>query len=366
MSSDLVIILTALLVSSASALLGAFLLLRRAGMMADAISHAVLPGIVVAFWLFGSSEGSSAVATLPALLGAATAGLLTVSLSEWLVKTGRVKNDAAMGLVFPALFSLGVLGISLFYRNVHLDLDAVLYGEIAYAPLNILVVGGQEWGPESLFIMGGVLILNVLFVTLFYKELKISTFDAGLAATFGFLPGLLHYTLMALVSVTTVGAFQSVGAILIVAFLVIPAATALLLSRKLALVLLLSVLFGAIASVGGYFIALWLDASIAGMMAVVAGVLFMLALLFSPLDGLITRSLDRRRQRRQVAARLLLVHLAHHDSAVPLTEVAEEFAWPGRLLEQAVTVAERAGWLQSQAETLALTDSGRFMAAKRP
>lgn len=132
MSADGVIILTALLVSTASALVGTFLVLRRMALMSDAISHAVLPGIVLAFWLSGGER-----ATLPALLGAAAAGLATVTLVEWLTRSGRVKNDTAIGIVFPALFSLGVLAVSLYFRNVHLDLDAVLYGEIAYAPFNI-------------------------------------------------------------------------------------------------------------------------------------------------------------------------------------------------------------------------------------
>jgi manganese/zinc/iron transport system permease protein len=355
MNSDLVIILTGLLVSTGSALLGVFLLLRRSGMMADAISHSVLPGIVVAYWLFGREDGASAIATLPALVGAALAGLLTVSLSEWLIKTGKVKSDAAIGLVFPALFSCGVLAVSFFYRNVHLDLDAVLYGEIAYAPLNILVINEQELGPESVWIMGGVALLNILFVGAFYKELKISTFDAGLAATFGFLPHFLHYGLMTLVSITTVGAFQSVGAILIVAFLVIPAATALLLSKRLAIVLLLSVVIGAIAVVAGYFLALATDASIAGMMASVAGMFFGLALLFSPQEGIIPRFFVRQKQRHTVAAHLLLAHLAHHDRAVPLDEVAEEFGWQQGLLQRAVEVAVQAGWLQQDGNLLNLT-----------
>ncbi|HEU4741439.1 MAG TPA: metal ABC transporter permease [Meiothermus sp.] len=347
MSADLVIILTAVLVSTASALVGTFLVLRRMALMSDAISHAVLPGIVLAFWLSGGER-----ATLPALLGAAAAGLATVTLVEWLTRTGRVKNDAAIGIVFPALFSLGVLAVSFYFRNVHLDLDAVLYGEIAYAPFNILSVGGRELGPESLWIMGTLTLLNLVFVLVFYKELKLSTFDTGLAAALGFMPGVLHYLLMSLVSITAVGAFQSVGAILIVAFIIIPPATAYLLTQRLPLMIALAVGIGAVSSVLGYLFAILLDASIAGMMATVAGVLFGLALLFSPLQGLVTQAIRRSRQRQEVAARLLVSHLAHHDRPVPISEVQEEFGWNPRFLQRVQEVALRAGWVQLEGTSL--------------
>ncbi len=347
MNADLVIVLTALLVSSAAALLGSFLVLRRAAMMADAISHSVLPGIVVAFALSGGEK-----ATLPALAGAAAAGLITVFVSEWLMQSGKVKNDAAIGTVFPLMFSLGVLGVSLAFRNIHLDLDAVLYGEIAYAPFNTLEVGGRDLGPESLWLMGGVLIINALFVALFFKELKLSTFDRGLAAALGFAPTVLHYALMSLVSVTSVGAFQSVGAILIVAFIIVPPATAYLLTKRLETMILLAMLAGAISSVGGYALAIVLDASIAGAMASMAGALFVLALLFSPTQGLVSTAIRRARQRRMVSGHLLAAHLAHHDRAVPEAELLEELGWSELALREARTAALEAGLIRAEANGL--------------
>ncbi|RIH88033.1 Manganese transport system membrane protein MntB [Meiothermus luteus] len=345
MNPDLVILLTAVLVSTASALLGSFLVLRRMALVSDAISHAVLPGIVLAYWLSGGK------ATLPALLGAAGSGLLTVSLVEWLTRTGRVKNDAAIGIVFPALFSLGVLWVSLSFRNVHLDLDAVLYGEIAYAPFNTLELWGLSL-PESWLVMGGLALLNLLFVLLFYKELKLSTFDPSLAAALGFSPGVLHYALMALVSLTTVGAFQSVGAILIVAFLIIPPATAYLLTHRLPALLSLAVGIGVFSSLLGYLLAVWMDASIAGMMATVAGGCFVLASLFSPTQGYLTTRLRRRQQRLEVTARLLVTHLAHHQTPVPEEEIREEFGWDARFLQQVKQKALREGWLEASEQGL--------------
>lgn len=360
MNADLVIVLTAILVSTASALVGSFLVLRRMALLSDAISHAVLPGIVLAYWLSGGER-----ATLPALLGAAAAGLATVTLVEWLTSTGKVKNDAAIGIVFPALFSLGVLAVSLFFRNVHLDMDAVLYGEIAYAPFNLLTLWGQEI-PESWLVMGSLTLLNLLFILLFYKELKLATFDAGLAAALGFAPGALHYGLMTLVSFTSVGAFQSVGAILIVAFLIIPPATAYLLTQRLPVMIALAVGVGVVSSLAGYAIAIWLDASIAGMMASVAGLCFALAFLFSPVEGYLTTRLRRERQRLEVAARLLVAHLAHHDRPVSEQEVLKEFGWKPGFLQQAREKALQMGWLEVFREGLRPTKRGLSICSSQP
>ncbi|GEM84837.1 metal ABC transporter permease [Meiothermus hypogaeus] len=352
MNADLVIIVTAILVSTAAALVGTFLVLRRMALLSDAISHAVLPGIVLAYWLSGGER-----ATLPALLGAAAAGLVTVTLVEWLTRSGKVKNDAAIGIVFPALFSLGVLAVSLYFRHVHLDMDAVLYGEIAYAPFNTLALWGREI-PESWLVMGSLTLLNLLFVLLFYKELKLSTFDAGLAAALGFAPGVLHYALMALVSFTSVGAFQSVGAILIVAFLIIPPATAYLLTQRLPVMIGLAVGVGVVSSLAGYGLAIWLDASIAGMMATVAGICFALAFLFSPLGGYLTTRLRRERERLEVAARLLVAHLAHHERPVSEQEVLAEFGWNPAFLRRTRDKALQEGWLEVLRDGMRPTPSG--------
>ncbi len=356
--ADVVIVLTATLVAVAGSLLGVFLVLRRQSMLSDAISHAALPGIVGAFWLSGGT------ATVPALIGAAAMGLLTVLSVELLERSGRVKVDAAIGAVFPLLFSVGVILVSLFFRNVHLDMDAVLYGEIAYAPLNTILIAGREV-PESLLLMGALALLNAVFVGLFYKELKVSTFDAGLAATLGFAPIVLHYTLMTLLSFTTVGAFQSVGAVLIVAFVIIPPACAYLLTRRLSVMLRLSLVIGVLASVVGYALALWLDASIAGMIASVLGAVFMACLLFSPLEGVITTLARRRQQQAEFSARLLLTAL--HGFATPPTaeNLAARLDWTAEQTHKALGTALEYGWILEQRGSMTLTDSGIAMAGTR-
>lgn len=294
MSPQLEIQLVAAVVAAACALPGVFLVLRRMALLSDAISHSVLLGIVVAFFVV-RDLGSPAL-----LLGAAATGVLTVALVETIHRTRLVREDAAVGLVFPALFSLGVILISRYAGDVHLDLDAVLLGEIAFAPFDRLVVGGRDLGPRALWTMGAILLLNAAAIAVFYKELKLTTFDAALAAALGFSPALVHYGFMTLVSITVVGAFDAVGSILVIALMVAPPATAYLLTDRLSVMLLLGVLVGVSSAITGYWLAHLLDASIAGAMATMAGVHFVLALLFGPTEGVVSRARRRRRRRAMV------------------------------------------------------------------
>ena len=219
-AAQLEIQLVAVVVAVACAIPGVFLVLRRMALMSDAISHTILLGIVLAFFVVEDLASPILVA------GAALTGLVTVLLVELLKRTNLVREDAAIGLVFPVLFSGGVVLISRFAEDVHLDTDAVLLGELAFAPFDRLVVGGYDLGPKALFVLGAILLLNALCIAIFYKELKLTTFDAALAAALGFSPGLVHYLFMTLVSVTAVGAFDAVGSILVVALMIAPPAAA--------------------------------------------------------------------------------------------------------------------------------------------
>ena len=258
MSASLEIQLIALVVAIACALPGTFLVLQRMAMMSDAISHAILPGIVVAFFFTGSL-GSPLL-----ILGAASAGVFTVALVELLRKTGLLKEDAAIGIVFPALFSVGVILIARYAGDVHLDVDAVLLGELAFAPFDRLIIGSTDIGPKSLVVMTVILLLDLGFILLFFKELKLSTFDKALAGALGFTPALLHYLLMGMVSITAVGAFDAVGSILVVALMVAPPASAHMLTDRLKTMIWLSVGIGMASALSGYWLARILDASIAG------------------------------------------------------------------------------------------------------
>ncbi|MBA3377883.1 MAG: metal ABC transporter permease, partial [Chloroflexia bacterium] len=190
MSAPTIIMITGALVGASCGLVGAYLVLRKLALMGDAISHSVLLGIVLVFAITSSRS------PLLMTIGAGAVGLLTVAGVAWLQRTGLVKEDAAIGLVFPFFFALGVFMISRFPTTVHIDVDAVLFGEIAYVPLYRLELFGRDLGVQAFWTLGTMLVINLAFVGLLYKELKLSTFDAGFAAAVGMSPVLLHYLLM--------------------------------------------------------------------------------------------------------------------------------------------------------------------------
>lgn len=263
------IILTGSLVAVTCGLLGCFLVLRKMSMVGDAISHAVLPGIVIAFLMSGSRE------TLPMLLGAGATGLFATFLIEYFHRRAGLQTDAAIGVVFTFLFAVGIILISAFAGQVDIDQDCVLYGEIAYVPIDLWVTpGGTVMGPRPVYILSGVLLLVAMFIRLGYKELKLTSFDPAFASALGISTAIWHYLLMAAVSITTVSSFESVGAILVIAFLIGPPATAYLLTHDLKRMLVITVALGIFIAFTGYWMAYCLNASIAGCMAVVTGVCF--------------------------------------------------------------------------------------------
>ena len=279
------IILTGCLASISCGLLGCFLILRKMAMIGDAISHAVLPGIVIAFLFSGSLD------SFPMLIGAATFGLLTTYLIEIFNKKGGLQKDASIGITFTWLFAVGVILISLYADNVHIDQDCVLFGEIAYVALEPLAsfFPGIS-APNTVWVLSIVMVLIITMIIVGYKGLFLTTFDPSFATTIGVSTVMWHYLLMSAVSVTTVVSFESVGAILVVALLIAPAATAYLITDQLKKMLLIAAFIGIIASIGGYYLALWLDASIAAAMATVLGVEFTLVFLFHPKNGIIIKA----------------------------------------------------------------------------
>ncbi len=262
---DLWIIAIAIMVCSACALLGVFLVLRKLSMIGDAISHSVLFGIVVAF-LLTSSRGSAVI-----LIGATAVGILTTLLINFLSKQGKVQEDASIGVVFTWLFALGVILISYYAGQVDLDQDCVLYGEIAFAPLNRLIIGATDIGPKAFWTMAIITLINLLFVVFGYRQLKTISFDPILATSLGVSITLWHYLLMTFVSLTAVAAFDSVGAILSVAMLVIPANAAYLIATSIRGMIALALTFGIISAIFGYFLAAYFDASISASIVIVAG-----------------------------------------------------------------------------------------------
>lgn len=353
--------LIAAIVAVACALPGVFLVLRRMAMMSDAISHTVLLGIVLSFFAVQNLHSPWLI------LGAAAMGVITVSLVELLNRTGLVKQDAAIGLVFPALFSVAVILISRFARGVHLDVDAVLLGELAFAPFDRLSLFGLDL-PRALVVMSAILLLTLLFILLFYKELKLATFDAGLAAALGFSPALIHYGLMTLVSITAVGAFDAVGSVLVVALMIAPAAGAYLLTDNLQRMLGLSALIAVVGAIAGYWLARGLDANIAGSMATTTGFVFLLIFLFAPERGMVALARRRARQALEFAQTMLTIHLLQHEGHPEAHEesrfdhLLKEIRWEPTFAERVVRFAERSGVIQRNQEFLQLTESGRTLA----
>lgn len=362
MSPELEILLIAGVVATSCALTGVFLVLRRMAMMSDAISHSILLGIVLAFFVVHDLNSPLLI------IGAAATGVLTVGLVELVHRTRLVKEDAAIGLVFPVLFSIGVILIARHAGQVHLDIDAVLLGELAFAPFDRFEPGGRDLGPRSLWVMSGVLLINAAFLRLFYKELKVSTFDPVLAGALGFSPALIHYAFMSLVSVTAVGAFDAVGSILVIALMIAPPAAAYLLTDRLSLMIWLSMMIGVASAALGYLLATVLDASIAGSMAAAAGGVFTLVFLLAPSRGVIAVARHRARQRVQFAQLMLAIHLLNHEG---LPEAEEEnrvehlhvhLRWSRQFATRVVRAAERTGYIVRDGERLALTPRGRAAA----
>ena len=358
------ILLLAVLVSVSCALPGTFLVLRQMSLMSDAISHSVLLGIVIGFFITGRIDSPVLL-----ILAAAT-GILTVSLVELLHQTQLVKEDAAIGVVFPALFSLGVILVTRYAGSVHIDQDVVLLGEIALSPFDRIVFFGWNL-PRALVTMSFILVIALLSMFVFYKELKISTFDVGLATSLGFSPILINYGLMSLVSVTAVGAFDAVGAILVIALMIVPPATAYLLTDRLSTMLILSSLTGAVSAVCGYGVAIKLDASIAGAMATMTGFTFLLAFLFAPKRGMISIFFRRLQQKLFFAQNMLLIYLNNHNISndstednyqmVPydLDQVHYHLHWDESFTEKVIFYAEQNGCVERNNEVLYLTDFGQ-------
>ena len=305
-SAQLEIQIIASLVAIACAIPGTFLVLRKMAMISDAISHSILPGIVVGFFITQDLNSPWLI------LLAALTGVLTVVLVEKIQQTKLVKEDTAIGLVFPALFSIGVIMIAKYANDVHLDIDAVLLGELAFTPFDRLYYDGMDVGPKSMWVIGIILLVTLTLLFAFYKELKMSTFDAGLATSLGFSPAIIHYGLMSVASVTTVGAFDAVGAILVVALMIAPAASAYLLTTNLTKMILLACFFGVFSAIAGYWSANYLDASIAGSIATMLGLVFLMVYLFAPTKGLIAVLYREKQQRIEVSLITFILHLKNH------------------------------------------------------
>ncbi|MEX0677341.1 MAG: metal ABC transporter permease [Pirellulales bacterium] len=359
------IVAAGVLCAVASALVGNFLVLRKMSMLGDAISHAVLPGLAAAFFLTSSRD------SLPMFVGAAIVGVLTALFTESIRRFGKVDEGAAMGVVFTALFAAGLVMIVQAADRVDLDPGCVLYGAIEMTPLYTVTVGQWEI-PRVVLVLGAVMLVNLLAVVLFYKEFKIASFDPALATALGFNDSIMHYLLTTLVAITAVASFEAVGNILVVAMLIVPPATAYLCTDRLRTMIVISVIVAALAAILGHVGAIvvprlfgYHSTTTSGMMATMAGLLFAVAVLFAPRQGIVVGFLRRgllslRILAEDVLALLYRAEEQSHASTVMDRNAVRRVLGPGSLRTTTVL-----GMLLSRGELVrgkdgfSLTDRGR-------
>lgn len=294
---DTWIVIIAALCAVSCALPGCFLVLRRMSMMGDAISHAVLPGLALGYLISGSRTSFAMFA------GAAATGVLTAWFIQWISNRGKVDHGASMGIVFTTLFAIGLLLIVQAADHVDLDPDCVLFGALEMTPLDIVhtfTMGGYLFEiPRAAITLAVVLFVNLAIIIFLFKEFRISSFDPALATVQGFSANRMHYLLMTMVAITTVASFEAVGSILVIAMLIVPPATALLLTRSLFALIVVSTIVAVLCAVLGHLAALLVppllgfeSTNTSGMMATMAGLLFFMCAL--------VQSLRQRHQQRNL------------------------------------------------------------------
>jgi manganese/zinc/iron transport system permease protein len=363
------IILAGVLCAIASSLVGCFLVLRRMSMLGDAISHAVLPGLAAAFLITNSRS------SFTMFIGAVLVGVLTALLTEWIRGYGKVDEGASMGVVFTVLFALGLLMIVQAADHVDLDASCVLYGSIEMTPFDTWTILGYEI-PRVVVTLSIVAMLNAACVIILFKEFRIASFDPGLATATGFSARFMHYLLMVLVAVTAVASFESVGNILVLAMMVVPPATALMLTDRLHLVVIFSVCIGIFCAAVGHLSAVivpaWFGARsvpTAGMIAATTGLVFTVVVLFAPSKGVVTKWLRRKRLSIRILQEDLLAFLYRIDEATPDQHVSKETLGQelrgGRLFTRlAVWRQARRGNISHSGDSVRLTEDGKRRAVE--
>ena len=348
-----------IITSLACAVLGVFLVLRRLSMVSDAISHSVLLGIVIGYFV------TKDIGSVLLIIGASLFGVLTTVCIELLIKSKRVTEDASVGIIFPLFFSIAVILITRYARNVHLDTEVVLIGEIILAPLHRINFLGISL-PKALVQMSFVLLINTVFIAVFFRKLKISSFDPVYAGVAGIAGTGLYYVFMALVSFTAVSAFESVGAILAISFFISPAASAYLISKDLKITVLLAAVYAVVNSCIGYFLAVKFNVSMSGMCALVSGLTFMITIAVYP-GGIITKMIRYIKNKNRFSRELLILHIDNHTGKknalgeLGYSTIREHIAWSDRKLKCVLDKLIKKGYVYRAKErgVYSLTETGK-------
>lgn len=348
-----------IITSLACAVLGVFLVLRRLSMVSDAISHSVLLGIVIGYFV------TKDIGSVLLIIGASLFGVLTTVCIELLIKSKRVTEDASVGIIFPLFFSIAVILITRYARNVHLDTEMVLIGEIILAPLHRINFLGLSL-PKALVQMSFVLLINIVFIAVFFRKLKISSFDPLYAGVAGIAGAGLYYVFMALVSFTAVSAFESVGAILTISFFISPAASAYLISKDLKITIFLAAVYAVVNSCIGYFLAVKFNVSMSGMCALVSGLTFMITIAVYP-GGIITKIIRYIKNKNRFSRELLILHIDNHTGKknalgeLGYSTIREHIAWSDRKLKYVLDKLIKKGYVYRAKErgVYSLTETGK-------
>lgn len=356
---QLEILIAVSLVSACCSLLGPFLILRKMSMMIDSITHTILLGIVLAFFITKDL-------TSPLLIvGAGLVGILTVFLTEIINQKTTLNEDSSIGLVFPFLFSVAIIIISKFMRGMHIDIDSVLVGEVAFSIIPRIEIFGISLGSKVIFVMSVIFLINLLFVIIFFKELKICTFDKNLSFLFGFAPMIVYYILMSLVSITTVGAFNAVGSILVISYMVVPSATAYLLTHNLKKMIFISVVVGVICSVLGFYAAYNYDLSIAGTIAIFNGILFAIVFVFEPKNGIVRRIYNDYMKKKEFSEVTMMLHIINHENTdkasieCNIDKINEHLCYPKRKFTSTLNSIINKKFCYVEDKILKVTEIGR-------
>ena len=348
-----------IITSLACAVLGVFLVLRRLSMVSDAISHSVLLGIVIGYFV------TKDIGSVLLIIGASLFGVLTTVCIELLIKSKRVTEDASVGIIFPLFFSIAVILITRYARNVHLDTEVVLIGEIILAPLHRINFLGLSL-PKALVQMSFVLLINIVFIAVFFRKLKISSFDPVYAGVAGIAGAGLYYVFMALVSFTAVSAFESVGAILTISFFISPAASAYLISKDLKITIFLAAVYAVVNSCIGYFLAVKFNVSMSGMCALVSGLTFMITIAVYP-GGIITKIIRYIKNKNRFSRELLILHIDNHTGKknalgeLGYSTIREHIAWSDSKLKYVLDKLIKKGYVYRAKErgVYSLTETGK-------
>ena len=339
-------LITCCLIGIMYGVLGSFIVLRNMSLIGDALSHAILPGVFIAFLVFGYSP-------IGFFMGSVIAGLFTAVLITWIQQNIRTKNDAAIGIVFTLMFAIGVIGISWLNNaeGVHLDLKDFLIG-------SIMGISNQD-----VWLTLIVTLYTIASVIFFYRYLFITTFQPVIASTMGISTKMVHYFLMLMLSFAVVAGLKTVGVILVVALLIIPSSTALLLSNKLKYVIMYSALVGFISAILGLIMSIFMDSPPGPAMVLVAAILYFSAALFSPEKGLIRRIIRSNNQRKKIEREDILRQADKHgiDNPLTISRLKERLGLTTEILKGHLKYLKGEGILMV-GDTISLTAKGRVEA----